>query len=264
MFRPTPWLRDLVPSLDIRATEKSFTIKIGNNKPLQTELLAIVRLVHRLLEARDFFYTTLHRARRMRAQLKRSYRQHGAQIITIAPAAWCILVLVTVTFSPLTFAGMAMVFWLYAIRLVFYASYETAQIIARVTRRLLDGPVQIFISIIWNLARSVQPLLVEGRGVLPLIRLDIQPNTSKCGQQNPPGHAQTSPSWNEQPIPRWLEQPVSPGRTPPSDSGASSESVEIMFRNHGQLLRPASLSPLPKARKRAAKAIMNRRVLETN
>ncbi|KAH6847890.1 hypothetical protein B0I37DRAFT_153554 [Chaetomium sp. MPI-CAGE-AT-0009] len=262
MFRPIPW--GLVPGLDIRATEKSFTIKIGNNKPLQIELLAIVRLVYLLSEARDFFYTTLHRARRTRAQLKRSYRQHLGQIVTIAPAAWCILVLVTVIFSPLTFAGIAMVLALYATRLVLHASYEAAQIIARVTRRLLDGPVQTFISIIWNLARSVQPLLVERGGGLPRIQLNIQPNTPECGQQSPPGHEQTSPSQYEQPIPRWFEQPISRGRTPPSDSGVSSESVENMFRNYGQLPRPVSLSPLPKARKRAAKAIMNRRVMERN
>ncbi|KAK3293243.1 uncharacterized protein B0H64DRAFT_208977 [Chaetomium fimeti] len=269
MFRPIPWLWDLVPSLDIRATKKSFTITFGNNKLLQTESPTIVRLGHLSFAIRDFLSTTLRNARMQRALLKRSYQKHQGQIITITPTAWWILLSITVVFYPLAFASIAMVFWLLATWLVLYVTYEAAQIIARVTRRLLDGPVQTFVSVIWNLSRGAQPLPVADapgeRSVPPRILLNIQPSTPEGGLQSPPRYEQTSPSRCEQPIQPWFEPPNPPRSRPPSYSGPLvSESAEDMVIKHKHRPRQTSIHPLPKARRRAIKAIMSRRVLEGN
>lgn len=264
MYRPIPRMWDLVPSFHVRATEKSFAIGFGKNQLFRTESPTIVRLGRLLCEARDFFYTALHKARLQRALLKR--RQHQGKIITITPRTWWILLIVNFLFCPLIFAGIAMLSWLLATWLVLYLSYESAQIVTTVTRRLLDGPVQTFISVIWNVVRSVQLLLVTngptGKSVPPYLQLNIQPHALGGGE--PP-----SPRRYEKPISPWCEQSTPSWPIPPSELSLLlpeflPESVKKMLGEHGQLPRPDSHSPLPKDRRRRAKAVMNRMSVEVN
>jgi hypothetical protein len=251
---------DLVPSFYVQTTEKSFAINFGKNQLFRTESSTIVFLGRLLRDARDFFHTALHKSRLQRALLKR--RQHPGKTITITPKTWWMPLAVSFLFCPLTFAGIAMLSWLLATWLVLYLSYESAQIVTKVTRRLLNGPVQTFILIIWNVARSVQLLLVTsgptGKSVLPYLQLKIQPHAlGEAGFE--------SPRLYKQPISPWCEQSTPSWSNPPSELGLLlPESVGEMFIQHGQLPRVAPLSPLPKERRRRAKAVVNRMSVEVN
>ncbi|KAH6623014.1 hypothetical protein F5144DRAFT_623090 [Chaetomium tenue] len=63
MFRPISRIWDLVSSVNFQATQKSCIVGFGKTRLLRTELPIIVRLARLSCEARDFFYTALHKAR---------------------------------------------------------------------------------------------------------------------------------------------------------------------------------------------------------
>lgn len=85
MFRPITLMWDLVSSVNIQATEESCVVGFGKTQLLRTEVPIIVRLVRLSCEARDFFYTALHKARLQRAMPRGDDRQHRGGIITITP-----------------------------------------------------------------------------------------------------------------------------------------------------------------------------------
>lgn len=250
MYRTISRMWDLVPSFYVRATEKSFAVGFGKNQLFRTELPAIVRLDRLYLNVPDYFYTALHKSRLLRTVLKRNYRQRWERNITIIPKVWWALVVLSVFFYPLT---IVMAVWIFAIWLVLCLSHEAAQIITRVTGRLLEDPFRTFISVISNLSRGVLPSLVtkraKGESVPPYMRPNIQPRTLEGGSQSPYRYKPANPWWFN----------------PPSELGSSlPEGVGTMFRQHGQLPRAAPLGPLPKNRRRRPKAVVNRTRLEAN
>ncbi|KAK4043546.1 hypothetical protein C8A01DRAFT_32274 [Parachaetomium inaequale] len=155
-----------IPGLDLQATETSFTVTLRNIQLFRTEIPTIVRAARLPGQARDTMRTTVHRVRHVITRVTRvtqttqQDQQQRRQIITLSPAAWCVLITLDVFLLPLALAGLFILFWLAVIWLILYLTYETADCIAFNAAHMLDGPVETSLKLIWGLARSGQMFLL--------------------------------------------------------------------------------------------------------
>ncbi|KAL2171604.1 hypothetical protein VTG60DRAFT_2172 [Thermothelomyces hinnuleus] len=114
-----------------------------------------------LRAVRNVFRAAMQRVRQLGAAAVERCLDLRRNLAALSPVGWCILLFLNILLVPLALTGVTILFWLAIVWLVLYGVYEVTDRVAYLTARLLDGPVETAIAIIWNMARSGQAYLIR-------------------------------------------------------------------------------------------------------